>query len=180
MLSVLYTNIYKPLQYNVYIFALNSELYLVWCWFSMSSAQLWLFPGINMCVCVYMRVSDSLRPHGLYPSRLLCPWNSSGKNTGASCHFLLQGIFPSEGLNPSLLPASPALAGRFLTTWATWEAPGATGPLKPYFPVDSLFIYWGRKTLAIKGQIVSILGFVRWLLLKLHNTVRAVWKSHSI
>ena len=31
-----------------------------------------------------------LRPHGLQPSRLLCPWDSPGKNTGVGCHFLLQ------------------------------------------------------------------------------------------
>ena len=37
-------------------------------------------------------MSDSLRPHGLDPARLLCPWNSPGKNTGVGCHFLLQGF----------------------------------------------------------------------------------------
>ena len=36
-------------------------------------------------------------------TRLLCPWNSLGKNTGVGCHFLLQGIFPTLGLNPYLL-----------------------------------------------------------------------------
>ena len=35
-------------------------------------------------------MSDSLRPHGLQPTRLLHPWNSPGKNTGVGCHFLLQ------------------------------------------------------------------------------------------
>ena len=35
--------------------------------------------------------------------RLLCPWDSPGKNTGVSCHFLLQGIFPTQGSNPGLL-----------------------------------------------------------------------------
>ena len=35
-------------------------------------------------------LSDSLWPHGLYPTRLLCPWNSPGKNTAVGCHFLLQ------------------------------------------------------------------------------------------
>ena len=35
-------------------------------------------------------VSDSMRPHGLQPTRLLCPWDSPGKNTGVSCHSLLQ------------------------------------------------------------------------------------------
>ena len=39
----------------------------------------------------------------LAPARLLCPWDSPGKNTGVGCHFLLQGIFPSQGLNPGLL-----------------------------------------------------------------------------
>ena len=32
-----------------------------------------------------------------------CPWNFSGKNTGVGCHFLLQGIFPTQGLNPCFL-----------------------------------------------------------------------------
>ena len=41
--------------------------------------------------------------HGLQSTRLLCPWNSSGNNTGVGCHFLLQGIFPTLGLNPGLL-----------------------------------------------------------------------------
>ena len=36
-------------------------------------------------------------------TRLLCPWDSPGKNTGVDCHFLLQGIFPNQGLNPHLL-----------------------------------------------------------------------------
>ena len=35
-------------------------------------------------------MSDSVQPHGLQPTRLLCPWDSPGKNTGVDCHFLLQ------------------------------------------------------------------------------------------
>ena len=35
-------------------------------------------------------VSDSLWPHGLCSARLLCPWDSPGKNTGGGFHFLLQ------------------------------------------------------------------------------------------
>ena len=35
-------------------------------------------------------VSDSLRPHGLQPARLLCAWDSPGRNTEVGCHFLLQ------------------------------------------------------------------------------------------
>ena len=43
-----------------------------------------------------------LRPHGLQHARLLCPWESPGKNTRVACHALLQGIFPSQGSNPGL------------------------------------------------------------------------------
>ena len=37
-----------------------------------------------------MKVSDSVRPHGLQPTRFLRPWDFPGKNTGVGCHFLLQ------------------------------------------------------------------------------------------
>ena len=39
----------------------------------------------------------------MQPARLLCPWDPSGKYTGVGCHFLLQGIFPTQGWNPCLL-----------------------------------------------------------------------------
>ena len=35
-------------------------------------------------------VSNSVQPHRWQPTRLLCPWDSPGKNTGVGCHFLLQ------------------------------------------------------------------------------------------
>ena len=48
-------------------------------------------------------ISDFLQPSGLYSSRLLCPWDFPGKNTGVSCHLLLQRIFQTQGPNPYLL-----------------------------------------------------------------------------
>ena len=42
-------------------------------------------------------------PHRQQPTRLLCPWDSPGKNTGVGSHFLLQGIFLTQGSNPGLL-----------------------------------------------------------------------------
>ena len=36
----------------------------------------------------------------VWPTRLLCPWDSPGKNTGMGCHFLFQGIFPNQRPNP--------------------------------------------------------------------------------
>ena len=54
------------------------------------SSQKWprnLDWGFSMCVCsVTSVISDSLRPHGLWSTRLLCPWDSPGKNTGVGCH----------------------------------------------------------------------------------------------
>ena len=44
-------------------------------------------------------MSDSLWPHGLQPTRFLCPCDSPGKNTGVGCHSLLQRILLIQGLN---------------------------------------------------------------------------------
>ena len=49
-------------------------------------------------------VSDSLQHHEPWPAKFLCPWDFPGKNTGVGCHFLLQGIFPIQRSNSSLLP----------------------------------------------------------------------------
>ena len=70
--------------------------------------------------CAFSVMSPSLQPYGLHTSRLLCPWDSPGRNTGVGCHFLLQAIFPTRQLNPGL--RSPELAGGFFTNWATREA----------------------------------------------------------
>jgi len=57
---------------------------ILWWWFS--------------CSCPTL-----LQPHGLWPSRVLCPWDCPGQNTGVGFHFLLEGIFLAQGSNPSLL-----------------------------------------------------------------------------
>ena len=54
-----------------------------------------------MCVSHWV-LSDSVT-HGLWPARLLCPWESPGRSTGGGCHALLQGTFPTQGLTPGLL-----------------------------------------------------------------------------
>ena len=63
------------------------------------------------CVLSRLVLSDSLRPHGLQPARLLYPWDSPGKNTGVGCHALLQGIFPTQGSNPGPLHCRRILDG---------------------------------------------------------------------
>ena len=51
---------------------------------SLSRARLFAAPWIVAC------------------TKLLCPWDFQGNNTGVGCHFLLQGIFPTQGSNPGL------------------------------------------------------------------------------
>ena len=45
----------------------------------------------------------TLRPYGLYPTGLLCPWDPPGRNPEVGCHFLLQQIFPTQRLYSGLL-----------------------------------------------------------------------------
>ena len=77
--------------------------------------------SIIYCLCVYAKSLQShltLQRYGLYSTRLLCPWDSPGKNTGVGCHALLQGIFPPQELNPCFL----FWQAGFFTTNATCEA----------------------------------------------------------
>ena len=61
-------------------------------------------------------MSDSLRPHGLQPTRLLCPWDFPGKSTGVGCYFLLQeSSWPRDRTQVS------HSVGRRFTVWATRE-----------------------------------------------------------
>ena len=55
-----------------------------------------------VCVCVLSHVWLFVTPWTV-ATRLLCPWDFPGKNTGVGCHFLLQGIFPTQGSNLQLL-----------------------------------------------------------------------------
>ena len=63
--------------------------------------------------CLVTVMSESLQPFGLQHTRLLYPWDFSGKNTGVGCHFLLQGIIPSSGTEPAF-PVSLVLQADFL------------------------------------------------------------------
>ena len=55
------------------------------------------------CFLVAKSYLTLLWPHRLKSIRLLCPWDSPGKNTGVGFHFLLQGIFLTQESNPNLL-----------------------------------------------------------------------------
>ena len=72
--------------------------------------------AMESSVCSHAQSCLTLcNPMDLQLARLLCPWNSPGKNTGLGCHFPLQGNLPDPRIKPASL-AFPALAGRFFTT----------------------------------------------------------------
>ena len=79
-----------------------------------------------MCACVRAKSLLSLfNPMTLFNPMDCSPpgssdhGDSSGKNSGVGCHAFLQGIFLTQRLSLSL--KSPALAGGFFNTSATWE-----------------------------------------------------------
>ena len=94
---------WRQTQCNVKKSATNTDFrYLFWgkentC--SISSLRS-IITFLGSCVCAQ---SDSLQPYGLQPTRVLCPWNFSGKNTRAACHFFLQDIFSTQGSTLCLL-----------------------------------------------------------------------------
>ena len=91
------------------------------------------------CLLVPQSCPTLCDPMGyIQPIRLLCPWDFPGKNTGVGCHFLLQGIFPTQGSNPHFL---------YLLHWQTdslslhhLEAPPTI--YEVYNTICTYILYW--------------------------------------
>ena len=80
--------------------------------------------------------ADSMQPHWQQPTRLPCPWDSPGKNTGVGCHFLLQCV------KVKLLSRVP----RLVTPWtAAYEAPPSMG-------FSRRVLEWGAIAPGLKGN----------------------------
>ena len=63
---------------------------------------IYIYVCVCVCVCVCLVTQLCLTPYNTMDCRLLCPWESPGKNTRVGCHALLQGILPTQGLNPGV------------------------------------------------------------------------------
>ena len=83
------------------------------------------FPCIITRILTCSAVFNSLRTHGLQLSRLLCPWNFPGKNTGVGCHFLLQGFVPTRPRDWTSVSCFPCIGRQICSHWVTWEAPAS-------------------------------------------------------
>ena len=117
-------------------------------WFCFSPQRLALcLDCACVCVCVYAQLLSCVQVfaiHGLQPTRLLCPHNFPCKTTKAGCHFLLHGIFPTQGSNLHLL---------CLLHWQADSLPLAL-PGKPYMYLHTNLIH-----LEIKKSLVNVLNF---------------------
>ena len=87
-----------PAQLSVGLFI--SEIFPCWkIWNTNKTEAMWV-KNLNQSMCCvfnYSVISNSLQPCGLQPTRFLCPWDFPGRNTTVGYHFLLQGIFPTQG-----------------------------------------------------------------------------------
>ena len=93
-------------------------------------------------------MSNSVRPHRRQPNRLLCPWDSPGKNTGVGCRFLLQCMkvkSESEVAQscPTLsdpmdcsLPSSPSMGFSRQEYWSGLPLPSPRPGLKNFLIDD--------------------------------------------
>ena len=93
---------------------------------------------------------DFVLPYGLQPARLLCPWDSPGKNTGVGGWALLQEIFPTQGSNLCLLRL-PALAGRFFTIAFT------------------NYLIWDRMVCTLWFLSINVINMLKTLFLYTHS-----------
>ena len=92
---------------------------------------------LNVLSVSHSVVSDSSRP--------LCPWNFPGKNTSVGCHFLLQGLFLTQGLSPGLLCLLRWQADSLLS-----GLPGQ--PAHPYVEAEDVTLF------SAQGLVVSLPG----------------------
>ena len=86
-------------------------------------------------------MSDSVRPHRRQPTRLLCPWDSPGKNTGVGCHFLLQCMKVKSEIEA-------AQSCSTLSDPMDWNLPGSS--IRGIF--QARVLEWGAITFFVIGR----------------------------
>ena len=118
---------------------------------------------------------DSLWPHGLYG-----PWSSSGWNTGVHSFSLLQGIFPTHGLNPGL----PHCRGIF-TSWVSASASVLPMNTEDWSPLGwTGWISLQSKGLTLKSPAPQFKSISSSALSFLYSptltSIHDYWKNHSL
>ena len=136
---------------------------------------------------------------------LLSPWNFPGKNSGMGCHFLLQGVFPTQGLNPhhlcilhwqadSLPTVPPGKPNHSLLSMQQHYALKTVHTLlkkcsqfvnQVYFNFkkmlgNSLVVQWLRLQASISQGLGSILGQGTKILISAHNSQKKMLISIQV
>ena len=136
-------------------------------------------------------MSDSVRPHRRQPTRLPCPWDPPGKNTGVGCHFLLQCMkvkSESEVTQSSPTPGDPmdcslpgsSVHGIFQARVLEWGAiafsvKAANAPQKrssPSTPKEYQGLREREEGICLKRQLIAFSNF-----LKLHILYKLLKQS---
>ena len=126
-----------------------------------------VFRDWQECMKFALVMSDTLRFYGLYPTRILCPWGFPGKDTGVSCHALLQGIFLTQGLNQHIL---------YLLNWQVGSlslvppgSPLGSRKWKNFCSISRVPATWDRKFLEVLCTILSLKLTVLYCIHKFHT-----------
>ena len=144
---------------------------------------------VGMCCAMLCSVasvvSDSLRPHGLQPTRLLFPWDSLGKNTGVGCHVLLhQSVWSSlkclqiinyrEGAEKREPSYTVGRNAKWYSYYGKWYGDSSKNYKElPYDPVIPLLSIYSDKTIIQKNTCTPM--FIVALL-----TITKTWKQHNV
>ena len=117
-------------------------------------------------------MSDSVRPHRRQPTRLPCPWDSPGKNTGVGCHFLLQCVkVKGKSLSSVRLLATPWTAAYQAPHGKSWDFPGKSTGVGCHCLLRCLvyFILW------YCSQCYYTWSQLKCLHVLLFNLIKAKW-----
>ena len=139
---------YKNLEFHIQNFSIFCE----WCGihvdkvFFFNSAQLWIkFSIFNKISCLkkWNLIAQSCpilcNSHGWYPFRLLCPWDSPGKNIGVVSHSLLQGSSQPRDRTQEAWHAAVHGITKSLTGLIDWPTAILSGE------VDMVVLTWAQK-----------------------------------
>ena len=130
-------------------------------------------PFSSLCIivcfptCFLLLVTQScltLQSHELYPTRLLCQWNSPGKNTELGSYFLLQGVFPTQVSNWCLLHCRVSLPSESLRKPLGYPYPSSkiqvsTGKWRDLFSSDTR----GKSSMMLcKNKLTLKIWILEW------------------
>ena len=122
--------------------------------------------SLSCCCCCWVAsaLSDSVRPHRRQPTRLLCLWDSPGKNNGVGCHFLLQCMKVERESEVTQLGPKNCVSNKFSgNAHVACSRITLSDPLPNTIEI-SIFFFWVIKTW-IQTRAYSLLNkitVVKW------------------